>query len=87
MERWRGAISATESYAAKDSRVSEVKDGRKRARKPRKKHGYVPRSNAIHVTLYDPSGRPLKPEIADQAAETITQFALENKLLIGLART
>ena len=59
----------------------------KERKKPRKKRGYVPRSNAIHVTLYDPSGRPLKPEIAEQAANTLTQFALDNKLLIGLART
>lgn len=67
--------------------MSESKDGRKRQRKPRKKGGYVPRSNAVHITVYDPAGKPLKPELADQIAESVTQVALDNKLLIGLART
>jgi hypothetical protein len=62
-------------------------EAKKPRRKPRKKNGYVSRSNAIHITLYDPNGRPLKPEVADEAAETITQYALDNKLLVGLART
>jgi hypothetical protein len=67
--------------------VSDTKDGRKPRRKPRKKNGYVPRTNAVHITLYDPLGKPLKPEVAEGAAEAVTQYALDNKLLVGLART
>lgn len=63
--------------------MSEDKAARKRPRK----RGYVPRSNAIHVTVYDPTGRALKPEVADEVANVVNDVALENHLLIGLART
>jgi hypothetical protein len=68
--------------------VSESKDAKKQQRrKPRKKGGYVPRSNAVHITLYDPTGGNLKPEVVEEIEKVVTDKALENKLLVGLART
>lgn len=60
---------------------------KQRSRKPRKKGGYVPRSNAVHITLYDPQGKPLKPEVVEEIEKIVTEQALANKLLVGLART
>lgn len=59
-------------------------------RKPRKrtnKRTYVARPNAIHVTLYSQDGSPVPKSVLNEAAESITDIAFKNNLLIGLAET
>ena len=58
---------------------------KKRNSKPRRT--YVPRPNAIHVTVYSPDGRPVPKSVLNKAADAVTQVALDNGLLVGLAET
>jgi hypothetical protein len=51
------------------------------------KRTYIPRPNAVHVTVYSPDGRPVPKSVLNQAAEAVTDVALANGLLVGLAET
>ena len=51
------------------------------------KKTYVHRSNAVHLTLYSPYGDPVPNGVLNEATEVLTKFALDNELLIGIART
>jgi hypothetical protein len=60
------------------------------AKKPRRKpqrRTYVPRPNAVHITIYSQDGRPVPKSVLNEAAQSVTNIALENNLLIGLAET
>jgi hypothetical protein len=56
-------------------------------RNPKSRRTYVPRPNAIHVTVYSPDGRPVPKSVLNQAADAVTDVALRNGLLVGLAET
>jgi hypothetical protein len=47
----------------------------------------VGRSNAVHVTLYSPDGKPVPKAVLNQAADAVTEIAVANRLLVGLADT
>jgi hypothetical protein len=53
----------------------------------RAKRTYVHRPNAIHITLYSPHGDPVPRAILNEATEVVTQIAVANGLLVGLADT
>ncbi len=59
-------------------------------RKPRKrttKRTYISRPNAVHITIYSQDGSPVPKSVLNEAAELVTEVALRNNLLIGLAET
>lgn len=55
--------------------------------KGRVKRTYVHRPNAIHITLYSPHGDPVPRAILNEATQAVTDIALANNLLVGLADT
>jgi len=59
----------------------------KPAKVRRRKEGYVHRSSALNMTVYDPTGKPLSDEVASKLLNTITQVALDNKYFISFTRT
>lgn len=65
--------------------MAEQKKNRKR--KPQQRRTYVHRPNAVHVTVYSPDGRPVPQGVLNQAADAVTDIALRNGLLVGLAET
>lgn len=56
-------------------------------RKKTPRRTYVSRPNAIHLTIYSPYGDAVPKAILNEAAEALTQIALDNGLLIGIAET
>lgn len=57
-------------------------------RKPRKKapkRTYIPRTNAVCITVYSPQGKPVPRSVLDKAEQAVLDIALENGLLISLA--
>lgn len=57
------------------------------AKKPRKRPTYIPRPNAVCITIHSQDGAPVPRRILDEAARRVTDLALENGLLINLAET
>lgn len=48
---------------------------------------YRHKTNAIHITLYDPHGETIPAAIRNSASEALLQLAFENRLLINIATT
>jgi hypothetical protein len=60
---------------------------REKTRPKRRRQTYVPRQNAVHVTLYHPHGEALPKGVAQQAQDALLRLAMDNGLLIGVATT
>lgn len=59
-------------------------------KKPRRKpprRTYVHRPHAVHITIYSQDGSPVPKSVLNEAAQAVTDVALKNNLLIGLAET
>lgn len=55
---------------------------------PRKnKKTYVPRTNAVCVTVYHPNGDTIPAEVATACVDAIQALVHEHRLLIGIATT
>lgn len=46
---------------------------------------FRPKKNAVHVTLYDPSGETLSPEAQQEAEDCLLEVAVNHKLLLNIA--
>lgn len=63
------------------------------AKKPRRKpqrRTYIPRSNAVHITIYSQDGKPVPKGVLNEAAEAVTNVAFKHSdlnLLTSLAET
>lgn len=55
------------------------------AEKKRQKQTYVHRTNAVHFTLYSPDGSAIPAEVHKEAEQLVTDLALANRLLVGIA--
>lgn len=64
--------------------MSEQKKPRKRSRP---KRTYVHRPNAVCITIYSTDGSAVPKSVLAEATEAVTDIALNNGLLIGLAET
>ena len=53
----------------------------------RRKEGYVQKSPAICMVVYDPTGKPLSDEVTSKMLNHITEIALENRYFINFTRT
>ncbi len=53
----------------------------------RNKRGYMPRTNAVCITIYQPQGENVHPDIIQACTEAIEQIAHDHNLLIGVATT
>lgn len=60
---------------------------KKTRKRNRQKRTYIHRPNAVCVTIHSQDGSPVPRSVLNQAAEAITQVALDNNLLINLAET
>lgn len=58
---------------------------KKHTRRPQQT--YKHRTNALHFTLYDPQGQTIPAEVRHQVEETLTNYALQHNLLVGIATT
>lgn len=69
--------------------MSELVKSEERPAKKRRKPAqtYRPRTNAIHVTLYSPTGDTVPAEIREAAQNALWELAKEHNLLIGVATT
>lgn len=57
-------------------------------KRPRKQAPtYRHRKNAVSVTVYHPQGETIPAKVRDEVAESVTQVALTNGLLINIALT
>jgi hypothetical protein len=56
---------------------------KRRRNQPTYKH----RTNAVHVTVYSPTGETIPAAVRREIEESVMKVALENKLLIGVALT
>lgn len=59
----------------------------KKRPRPRRKQTYVHRMNAVHLTVYSPDGGTIPAEVRKQAEQAVTDVALQNGLLVGIATT
>lgn len=59
-------------------------EAKKSGRKPQKR-GYIHRPNAVCITIHSQDGSPVPRSVLNEAAESVTQIALDNHLLINLA--
>lgn len=57
----------------------------KKRKRPRQT--YVHQKNAVHLTLYSFDGRNISAEVRKEAEQAITDIALRNQLLVGIATT
>lgn len=62
--------------------MAEQKKTRKRG-KP--KRTYVPRPNAVCITIHSMDGSPVPRAVLDAAATAVTDIAIQNNCLINLA--
>lgn len=51
------------------------------------KKTYVPRTNAVCVTIYNPHGEPIPAEVATACVDAIQSLIHEHRLLVGVATT
>lgn len=63
-----------------------AKDGR-RSRTRKRNNGYIHRSPAVHVTVYDLTGRPMPDADATEIVNTIFEIAMAKGYVINFART
>lgn len=56
-------------------------------RRRRNTQTYRHKTNALHVTLYDPHGETIPAEVRHKAEQAILDIALPNNLLINIATT
>lgn len=55
--------------------------------KRRNKRAYVPRTNAVCISVYQPQGDNIPPEVLEACTSAIEQIARDHNLLIGVAST
>jgi hypothetical protein len=53
----------------------------------RNQQTYRHKTNAVHVTLYDPHGETVPATVRHKAEQAILDIALSNNLLINIATT
>lgn len=58
----------------------------RRIRRPRN-NKYVPRTNAVHITIHSQDGNPVPRSVLDQATRAVEEVATKNRLLINVAET
>jgi hypothetical protein len=61
------------------------KDGRSRPKK--RSNGYIHRSPAVCVTVYDLSGRPMPDSDATEIVNSVFEIAMEKGYVINFTRT
>lgn len=68
--------------------MAEEKKGRSRnRRRPKRSNGYVHRSPAVCVVVYDLSGRPIPDTDATEIVNSIFDVAMAKGYVINFART
>lgn len=65
--------------------MAEAKQRKPQKGRPKQRRTYVNRANAVHVTVYSPDGKPVPKAVLNEAADAVTEVALRNRLLVGLA--
>jgi hypothetical protein len=58
-----------------------------RSRGGRRPLSYIHRPNAVCITIHSQDGSPVPRSVLNEAADSVTQIALRNGLLINLAET
>jgi hypothetical protein len=58
---------------------------KKPRRKNRPRRTYINRPNAVCITIHSQDGSPVPRSVLNEAAEKVTNLALEHGLLINLA--
>lgn len=54
---------------------------------PRKGKKYVPRTNAVCITVYQPQGDTIPAEVTTACVNAIQAIVHEHRLLVGVATT
>jgi hypothetical protein len=63
----------------------KMSDEKKKRQRNRNQQQYKHRTNAIHVTLYDPHGETVPAEVRNEAADLLMNLAFKHNLLIATA--
>lgn len=63
-----------------------MEDKSKKKRR-RNQQTYRHKTNAVHVTVYDPHGETIPASIRHEAEQAVLDIALAHKLLINIATT
>lgn len=58
-----------------------------KSQKRRGKGGYVAKSNAINMTVYDVHGKPLPKAFVEELIEVVNQKAVDNELTFSYTTT
>jgi hypothetical protein len=66
--------------------MSEVKDKKRRARRPRRQPQYRQHPFATSITVYSPDGSPVPTAVLEQIELYISGVALQNNLLTAVNR-
>lgn len=53
----------------------------------RGRQGYIPKSPAVCITLYDLHGKPISDKIANEILELVNERSLSHGLMISYTRT
>lgn len=61
-----------------------AENGRKRKKG---RQGYIPRSPAICITVYDLHGKPISDRVADDILNIVNEKSLAEGLMISFTRT
>jgi hypothetical protein len=64
-----------------------MEDKSKPKKRRRNQQTYRHKTNAVHVTLYDPHGETVPATVRHKAEQAILDIALSNNLLINIATT
>lgn len=54
-------------------------------RRPRKKMTYQHHKSAVSISVYDPTGETIPPDVRALLEQSVLDVALANKLLISIA--
>jgi hypothetical protein len=64
-----------------------MEDKSKPKRRRRSQQTYRHKTNAVHVTIYDPHGETVPASVRHQAEQAVLDIALAHNLLINIATT
>jgi len=53
----------------------------------KKNSGYMPRTSAVSITVFDLEGRPISAEVREALIDSVFAVADANKLVINIATT
>lgn len=80
-------VLRTEAELVRTSGPGPKNRGRAKPPKRRGKPGYVAKSNAVNLTVYDVHGKPLPKAFVEELVELVNQKAVDNELTFSYTTT